>query len=280
VLALFVSAWAGCAGDDPAGRADQPPKLRLVYERIDAGLDEVDPATSEPSTTTREPDTPPQVTPESMSRFLDDVLADLQRFWPRAAPPGVDIPRVDHVWIAPGDDVETACRDARGQPFVADADAAVYCGADDTIYLGTRLAAEVWQGIKASGFPGQAAGYGRAVGDFGVAYMVAHEYGHNVQHDLTSRRPELERPGPPLHTRQLELHADCLAGLWANSVYMEGRVRPGDAEEAFSTVRAVGDFDVSSRDHHGTPDERHDAWKAGYANGDPADCDAYLEAEG
>ena len=187
---------------------------------------------------------------------------------------------MNHRWIESGERVETACETSPGVPFVADSDAAIYCYVDDTIYMGSRLAAEVWQGIKQSGFPGQAAGYGRAVGKFGVAYILAHEYGHNVQHDLTSREPRFQRPGPPFLARQLELHADCLAGLWANSVYAEGRVELRDVDEALSTARAVGDFDVATRDHHGTPDERAAAWKAGYDVGDPSDCDAYLEPEG
>ncbi len=36
-------------------------------------------------------------------------------------------------------------------------------------------------------------------------------------------------------------------GLWGNSVYREGKLEPGDVEEAISTVLAAGDFDTSTR---------------------------------
>ena len=50
----------------------------------------------------------------------------------------------------------------------ADHDAAFYCPADDTIVIGHRIAERVVA----------------TTGDFGAAFIVAHEYAHNVQHEL------------------------------------------------------------------------------------------------
>ena len=150
-------------------------------------------------------------------------------------------------------------------------DAAFYCPADDTIYVAEKFASDLWQGIS-DDFPGQRAGAGRAVGDFGLAYVIAHEYAHNVQQELgfyTLR--------PRLGTRPFELQADCMAGLWGNSVYREGLLQPGDVEEAISTALAAGDFDYNNANHHGTPEERREAWLLGY-EGDPRECRKYVPA--
>ncbi len=69
-----------------------------------------------------------------------------------------------------------------------------------------------------------------------------------------------------------------MAGSWGNSVYAEGRLEPGDVEEAVSTALAVGDFDVSNRNHHGTPEERRQAWLTGFESGDPSVCSRYAPA--
>jgi uncharacterized protein len=69
-----------------------------------------------------------------------------------------------------------------------------------------------------------------------------------------------------------------MAGLWGNSVYREGKLQPGDVEEAMSTATAAGDFDVGNVQHHGTPEERRAAWLDGYRSGDPATCARYVPA--
>jgi predicted metalloprotease len=267
---VCAAALAGC-GDDAEERAEgRPADLRLVYERVEKTLDRADREVPQATGPADEPETGGRVTPDSMAEFMDTVLTDVRRYWGKTAPLDVRSPRANHAWVPPGESLETGCSDEAAE------DSAFYCSADDTIYIGTRFAAEIWEGIAADG-PGERFGHGRAVGDFGVAFMVAHEYGHNVQHDLTRREtPDLEY----FVTKALELHADCLAGLWANSVYRAGRIRPGDVQEAIGTVLAVGDFDLAGQGHHGTPFERRQAWRVGFANGDPQDCDEYLAPPG
>ena len=53
-----------------------------------------------------------------------------------------------------------------------------------------------------------------ASGDFAVAYIVAHEYAHQVQAELGL----YDRYGQQLPTMNFELQADCYAGTWAKSV--------------------------------------------------------------
>ena len=77
---------------------------------------------------------------------------------------------------------------------------------------------------------------------------------------------------PRYGVEPLELQADCMAGLWGNSVYKEGLLQPGDVEEAISTAQAAGDFEYGNPQHHGTPSQRRAAWLLGYRSGDPARC--------
>ena len=147
---------------------------------------------------------------------------------------------------------------------------AFYCPGDDTIYVGQRFAADLYRGVL-RGLPGQSAGYGRAAGDFAVAYVVAHEYAHNLQAELGIFDNSVSRNAKPF-----ELQADCLAGVWAYSVYAEGALQDGDLEEATNAALAVGDFDFGNAQHHGTPEERRTALLAGFEKGEPSNCDRYL----
>ena len=167
--------------------------------------------------------------------------------------------------MPPGQTVRTGCE------APADDYAAFYCPADDTIYIAERFATAVYEGAL-RGLPGESSG-GRAAGDFGVAYIVAHEYAHNLQHELglfSLARSNSSKP--------FELQADCMAGAWGSSVFAEGRLKPGDIDEAVNTALAVGDFDVSSANHHGTPPERRDAWLTGFERADPSACANFVPA--
>jgi predicted metalloprotease len=201
---------------------------------------------------------------EQIDAYLTDVLRSVDAYWTQTLrASGLREPRVSYLWVPPGRAARSGCGASAGP------EAAFYCPADDTIYVSLVFAARVWDGV-ASEFPGQRAGYGRAVGDFGVAYIVAHEYAHNVQQELG-----LAEMDPGTTVEPLELQADCMAGLWANSVYRAGKLEPGDVEEALGTAQAVGDFDIGNPQHHGTPQQRRQAWLTGYEGGEPSACGTF-----
>jgi predicted metalloprotease len=203
--------------------------------------------------------------PTTIDAFLTDLLRNIDRFWTRTLTASdLPEPTVRYDWVAPGASVLTGCGERAGDR------AAFYCPADDTIYIAQRFAAELYAGV-ARGLPGERAGVGRAAGDFAVAYVLAHEYAHNLQQELGVFDNRVTRSAQPF-----ELQADCLAGVWAYSVYAAGDLDPGDLEEATNAALAVGDFDVGNAQHHGTPTERRDALLAGYREGRPADCNRYL----
>jgi uncharacterized protein len=203
--------------------------------------------------------------PTTIDAFMTDLLRDIDGYWTetfKAA--GLPEPQIRYDWVAPGALVLTGCGEPAGDR------AAFYCPADDTMYVAQRFAADLYAGVV-RGLPGERAGVGHAAGDFAVAYVLAHEYAHNLQQELGVFDNRVSASAKPY-----ELQADCLAGTWANSVYKQGHLEPGDLEEASNAALAVGDFDVGNAQHHGTPEERRAALLAGYRGGDPSTCTRYV----
>ncbi|MEA2322690.1 MAG: uncharacterized protein QOD81_2540 [Solirubrobacteraceae bacterium] len=283
VLLLALTGLSGCGRDDTdrivadfekraedardqARERAQAARERLA-ERVREALDRIRRSVPQASAGDEPPQTAGRTETTQIEGFLTDVLQSVDSYWTRTlAASGVAEPRVGYLWVPPGRIVSTGCGVA------ADESAAFYCPSDDTIYVAQELAADLWRGVS-RGFPGERAGYGHAVGDFGVAYVVAHEYAHNVQAELG-----LYSSSPRTGAKPFELQADCMAGLWSNSVYREGKIQPGDVEEAMSTAAAAGDFDYNNAQHHGTPQERQEAWLLGYRSGEPSICQRYTPA--
>ena len=185
------------------------------------------------------------------AQFLASVLRSVDDYWRRTlVAADLPAPSVRAAFPGIGEAIRSGCGAAAGEA------SAFYCPADDTLYIGQGIARQVAQ----------------ATGDFGAAFIVAHEYAHNIQQELgwyeTSRRLDTVQP--------FELQADCLAGTWANAVYRSGELDPGDIEEAQRTAEAVGDFDELNPQHHGTPTERREAWTLGFDSGDPAACRRFV----
>jgi predicted metalloprotease len=206
------------------------------------------------------------VQPQTVEQFLTSVTTDVDAYWEKAFDAaGLPQPRVGYRWIEAGQTTASACGGALGDS------AAAYCPGDDTIYISEKFATDISQGALDHVLPGSSQGFGGTYGKFAVAYIVAHEYGHQVQDELG-----LFDRGIP--TANLELQADCFAGTWANSAYKENRVDSDDIREAVNAALAVGDFDASNPGHHGTPEQRAQAWNTGFESGDPSACSAYVQA--
>jgi predicted metalloprotease len=284
LLAVIVAALlaAGCGGDDGGESIadqvrrearEQTERLRdeietraeRIRRRIEDVLGQIEQAVPQADRTSRDVRSAGRTDTSEIDAFLTDVIQNVDAYWTQTLrSSGLPEPRVSFAWIPPGERRPTGCG------IVAGDDAAFYCPADDTIYVAQRFAADLFNGV-ARGLPGQSAGFGRAAGDFGVAYVIAHEYAHNLQDELgffTLGRSNSSKP--------FELQADCMAGTWGNSVYRQGRLEDGDIEEAVGTAQAVGDFDFTNANHHGTPEERREAWLAGFESGDPSVCERYV----
>jgi len=209
--------------------------------------------------------------PENMEQFLTAVTKDVDAYWTKAfKDSGLPEPKVAYKWIPAGQTAASACGDDDGT--LGDS-AAAYCPGDDTIYISEKFATDIYNGTLDKALPGSSQGYGRTVGDFSVAYIVAHEYGHEVQDELGL----FDEYGQQLPTMAFELQADCYAGTWAQSAYQENRLEDGDVQEALDATLAVGDFDTTNPGHHGTPEQREQAWNSGFESGDPSSCSEYLD---
>jgi hypothetical protein len=296
LLAVLVLAAPGCGGDDAQRAVDRAREgaeravgadalrervkdLRAEAERLrtrarnareELGrrvreiLDQIE--QSVPRASLPPPSAQGRTAESEIARYLDEVLGSIDRYWTQTLRAnGLPAPQVKYYWVPQRSASRTGCQS------VADDNAAFYCPADDTIYVAEKLASDLYRGI-ADQFPGERAGAGNAIGDFGLAYVVAHEYAHNVQFELGF----YELAGRQGSVEPFELQADCMAGLWGNAVYREGRYDKADVQDAISTAQAAGDFDYGNPQHHGTPAERRAAWLTGFQSGEPAQCRQFV----
>ena len=106
-------------------------------------------------------------------------------------------------------------------------------------------------------------------GDAATAVVVAHENAHRVQDILGLF------DAPRIISAQLELQADCLAGVWAKTIYERGLLEDGDIGEILGITDLAGDpeeFPINAPGAHGTSQMRIDAFNKGYDGGAPGSC--------
>lgn len=134
-----------------------------------------------------------------------------------------------------------------------------YCPDDQTIYLDETFFDELY------------ARFGGSTGDVAQAYVIAHEVGHHVQSLLDTEKESV----------QLELQADCYAGVWANTIKDQGIFQPQEIQEALDAASAVGDDHIQKQTTgrvnpdtftHGTSAQRVAAFKTGFAAGTMQSC--------
>ena len=181
----------------------------------------------------------------TIPEYLDAVNRDVARYWSASFANG-NLPYEAPSQVIYEQPFPSAC----GEAIL---DSAAYCPPDSTIYLPVP-----YFNLLIG-----------AIGDAAGAIPIAHENGHHVQ-DLLGILDD-----PRLRTIDKELMADCLAGVWAASVYQRGLLEEGDIEEALESRSAVGDPADTSPDHpqaHGTPQERVRVFSRGYHFADAAAC--------
>jgi predicted metalloprotease len=165
--------------------------------------------------------------------------------------------------------VQSACGAAQSAmgPF--------YCPADKKVYLDQSFFDEL---SRRFGAPG----------DFAAAYVIAHEVGHHVQNLLGISGQAQEAQQRASKTRanaisvQVELQADCLAGVWAKD--NAGRLEPGDVDEAMRAATAIGDDTLQKAAQgvvvpesftHGSSAQRTKWFMRGMTTGTVAGCDTF-----
>ena len=152
-----------------------------------------------------------------------------------------------------------------------------YCSLDQSVYIDLSFFATMRTKLGASG-------------DFAMAYVIAHEIGHHVQH-LTGVLEDVQKAKQGLSQTQqnelnvrLELQADYLAGVWANHVQGMGYLEDGDIDEAMNAAAAVGDDRIQEQatgrvtpDNftHGTSEQRQRWFRKGFMRGDLEEWDTF-----
>jgi predicted metalloprotease len=208
----------------------------------------------------------------TMYDFEEAVLLQVDGFWSQVfTSAGLPQPTVSYQFPGPGESVPDACSSTGySQPMEA-----AYCATDDTITVTQDVAVALWEGTdKSNGDPSSP----DPAGDFSVAFAIAHEYAHSLQAEL-GLIPTTAGGDRSYPVYKTELHADCWAGVWANSAYYDGSLEPGDVEEAIRTAMDLGDYEFEDPGHHGTPEQRSDAFMTGFDSGVPSDCDVWLTSD-
>ncbi len=208
---------------------------------------------------------------DDLSKFVSVVLADTETTWHelfRKMGKTYNEPKL----VLFSGSVDSACGFAQAAmgPF--------YCPGDQKVYIDLRFYQEMKQRFKAPG-------------DFAQAYVIAHEVGHHVQ-NLLGILPKVhkirQQSGKAEANKlsvQLELQADCLAGVWG---YHAGKTRKlledGDAEEALNAASSLGDdriqkqiqgYVVPDSFTHGTAAQRAGWFRRGFESGDISMCNTF-----
>jgi predicted metalloprotease len=190
-----------------------------------------------------------------LEELIPLVLEDLEDFWAvlfdeqgRTWAPVADVVALD-----PARD-EVRCGE---QTFVGTEleGAAFYCTDDDTIYVDAVGLIPALNDI----------------GDYAVATEIARQYAYAAQ----------ARLGILDDTLASNLQADCFAGLYASSGFLDNRpnqvlsLSPGDLDEAVVAFLQTSDDPSGEEMSVGTAFQRFDAFRSGFIEGTPA-CESLL----
>jgi predicted metalloprotease len=210
---------------------------------------------------------------DEMGQFASAILGSTEDVWSeifQAAGAQYRAPKL----VLFTDVTPTACGtgEAATGPF--------YCPGDENVYLDLGFLRDL-----------QRLG---ATGDFAVAYVIAHEVGHHVQHlegtdsQVTQMQAQGSRADANALSVLMELQADCYAGIWGFHANRLAQIlEPGDAEEGLQAAASVGDdrlLRMAGRPvrreafTHGSSEERKRWLTAGLDAGNLAACDTFRDA--
>lgn len=208
---------------------------------------------------------------DKLASFSKVVLADTEDVW------GKLFSDQGKKYVEPGMVLFTGS-DQSGCGFASAATGPFYCPADSKVYLDLSFFQELQDRFNAPG-------------DFAMAYVIAHEVGHHVQHllgiteQVDRMRGRLSETEMNKLSVRLELQADFFAGVWAHHAQkMKQILQDGDVDEALNAANAIGDDRLQKQSQgyvvpdaftHGTSEQRMYWFKRGFETGDISKGDTF-----
>jgi uncharacterized protein len=204
------------------------------------------------------------------AQLVSFVLDDVQNTWTQLLPAQTGREYRHAKLVLFRDYTQSGCGVAQSQtgPF--------YCPADEKVYIDLGF----WDELRR---------IGGSTADFAQAYVIAHELGHHVQNILGLERKVRQLSSQnPEHANalsvELELQADCLAGVWGHSTEQRKIIDQSDIEAGLSAAAAVGDDHIQrmsgvaaspERFTHGTSAQRTGWFKRGLEEGNVSACNTF-----
>ncbi|QRZ61037.1 neutral zinc metallopeptidase [Rothia sp. ZJ932] len=149
-----------------------------------------------------------------------------------------------------------------------------YCPGDETVYMSVPF----FDRLKEMG---------GSDGNFAMMYVTAHEFAHHLQHTMgTLKYSDYNDPGADSGAVQVEVQADCYAGVWAAHAdkgenALLDPLSEEQIQQAIDTARAIGD-DAIQRSAgqevnpdawtHGSSEQRVSWFTKGYEQGTLEAC--------
>jgi uncharacterized protein len=210
---------------------------------------------------------------DQLAKFVSTVLADTEDTWTELLKANGQAYVKPKLVLFSGS-TPTAC--GTGQT----ASGPFYCPGDQKLYIDLTFYRLMQQRFQVAG-------------DFAQAYVIAHEVGHHVQNLLGVmekvdgvRRRASSAQANALSV-QLELQADCLAGVWAKHSRIQ--LEAGDLEEALNAASAIGDdalqrqsqgYVVPDSFTHGSSAQRVRWFRRGVDSGEVNACNTFDTSSG
>lgn len=203
------------------------------------------------------------------TQLMSYVLDDVQKFWTATLPEQMGHPYRRARLVLFRNQTTSGCGSAQ------EATGPFYCPEDERVYIDL----DFWDDLKRLG--GNTA-------DFSQSYVLAHELGHHVQNILgieqKAQQMMQDRSQRSRASVELELQADCFAGVWGHSMQERGKLDPSDLQEALKNAAAVGDDHIQKMERdtvspenftHGTSAERQGWFSRGMNSGDARQCNTF-----
>jgi len=217
-----------------------------------------------------QPDPAKDAAEKPLVQFVSFVLDDTQKTWEQLLPQQAGTPYRHAKLVLFRDYTQSACGGAESAtgPF--------YCPGDEKVYIDLGFYDELKRRFGAPG-------------EFAEAYVLAHEVGHHVQKligvESKVRQFQQQNPGSAnAASVEMELQADCLAGVWAHSTQQRGLLEAADVQSALGAAAAVGDDHIQQMTRgrvqpesftHGSSQQRMDWFNRGLNSGSIAACNTF-----